>query len=1177
MKVLPHIFLRNCFCILFLMIISSRVSSQSLRFADTSYVNLGNHASLKLTDFTLEAWVKIEGYGSTTETGSGGISGVVPIITKGRAESENAAVDINYFLGYNLSTMRMVADFEDDASSANHPVTSTGAGGVLPMCTWTHVAVSYNTNTDTWKMYVNGVLNTTLALGSNFTPRSASDVPVGIGTSLNGGTIRPGFFNGRIDEVRIWNITRTDADILANYNTELTSGTGLAGRWGLNEVSGSTAPNSVAGGATGALTNAPAWVSGFNQPDPTTNASIDLNGVHDYITFGVADGTVGNPSLNVSPNFSLEAWIFREGTGVTASTGTGGVVAVPILAKGRGESETMNLNMNYFLGVDASNKLVADFEETTGPNHPVISNGTIPMNAWTHVAATFNNTTRTWKLFINGVLDITETEGAGNPPVNNSIQHAAIGTAMNSTGVTEGFFNGKIDEVRIWNVTRADADITSNYNAQLTSGTGLVARYGFNENCGTSAVNSIAGGSTGAIRSNNIATHPTNGGPGWASFGFDNLPPNTPVNSSPANGSTIASNSTNVCATVTHPNGGNMQVSFYGRKKPAAGAKFVVIGLPDTQFYTEEPQGTGGGGGGHNGIFKAQTQWIANRRVDSNIVFVTQLGDCTQNGDLNDIEWRRADTSMKNIENPNVPITHGIPYGICVGNHDQGATGNGVPDGSSAKYNQYFGESRFTGRTYYGGHYGLNNDNHFQLFSGGGVDFIHISIEYYPNGTTPSLQLVLNWADSLLKAHPARKGIVATHNMLSTGNPGNFQGPGQKIYDDLKDNPNLILMLAGHVNGEGRRTDVFNGNTVHTVMSDYQDTYGNGGNGYLRIMQFIPDQNLISVKTYSPTLNNFFTGASSQFTLPVTLTEPFTLIGTNTNVPSGSQTCVNWTSLQLGSEYEWYAVVTDGTGNIATGPTWSFIVPPPAAPVVTTHPSSQTICSGNTVIFTSSATGMLPPTVQWQISTDNGGNWNNIPAATSSTYSFTVTNADNGRQYRAVWTNASGTVNSVAAILTVPQINISAVVIPVVCPGNNTASIDLSASTGGAPLMFSIDGGSNYFASGIFNSLSAGSYNVRIKDANNCTKDTSISVAPVVAHWLGVTDNNWHVATNWSTGKVPDIYTHVVIDGGTPNICLISTANGNAASIRSKPGSLFNISPVRTIFVAANCGTLPPE
>ncbi|MBL0200959.1 MAG: hypothetical protein IPP81_12755 [Chitinophagaceae bacterium] len=50
-----------------------------------------------------------------------------------------------------------------------------------------------------------------------------------------------------------------------------------------------------------------------------------------------------------------------------------------------------------------------------------------------------------------------------------------------------------MDELRVWNVVRTDAEIFAGYNAELTSGTGLVSRWGFNDGSGTSAVNSIAG------------------------------------------------------------------------------------------------------------------------------------------------------------------------------------------------------------------------------------------------------------------------------------------------------------------------------------------------------------------------------------------------------------------------------------------------------------------------------------------------------------------------------------------------------------------------------------------------------------------------------------------------------------------------------------------------------------
>jgi hypothetical protein len=271
-----------------------------------------------------------------------------------------------------------------------------------------------------------------------------------------------------------------------------------------------------------------------------------------------------------------------------------------------------------------------------------------------------------------------------------------------------------------------------------------------------------------------------------------------------------------------------------------------------------------------------------------------------------------------------VPVPHGIPYSICVGNHDQGNAA-GSPTATTNFYNQYFGEARFTGRPYYGGHFGTNNDNHYELFSAGGIDFIHISIEYNNNsGATNQglLQGVLDWADGLLKTHSNRKGILSTHWIMGTGIGGSFGGPGLKIYDELKDNPNLIFLLCGHIHGEGRRSDTYNGSTVHTVLSDYQD-YPNGGNGFLRIMQFKPSENVVTFKTYSPTINGgaggFQGGANSEFTLSVNLGQTFSLIGANYNVPSSSATQFTWSDLLPLTSYEWYVTIEDGDNIITSG------------------------------------------------------------------------------------------------------------------------------------------------------------------------------------------------------------------------------------------------------------------
>jgi hypothetical protein len=133
------------------------------------------------------------------------------------------------------------------------------------------------------------------------------------------------------------------------------------------------------------------------------------------------------------------------------------------------------------------------------------------------------------------------------------------------------------------------------------------------------------------------------------------------------------------------------------------------------------------------------------------------------------------------------------------------------------------------------------------------MDFIVIHLEYDARAKS-FYQGVLDWADALLKANPTRRAIITSHWIVNTGNPATFSTQGQNIYDDLKDNPNLVLMLCGHVHGEGRRSDVYQGRTVYSVLSDYQETK-NGGNGFLRALTFKPSTNTIRVESYSPWVN----------------------------------------------------------------------------------------------------------------------------------------------------------------------------------------------------------------------------------------------------------------------------------------------------------------------------------
>ncbi len=65
---------------------------------------------------------------------------------------------------------------------------------------------------------------------------------------------------------------------------------------------------------------------------------------------------------------------------------------------------------------------------------------------------------------------------------------------------------------------------------------------------------------------------------------------------------------------------------------------------------------------------------------------------------------------------------------------------------------------------------------------------------------------------------------------------------------------------------------------------------------------------------------------------------------------------------------------------------------------------------------------------------------------------------------------------------------------PVGCFGGSDGTITLSASGGEAPYLFSIDDGTNYQTSGSFVNLTAGTYNLRIRDANNCETTSTIAV-----------------------------------------------------------------------------------
>jgi alpha-tubulin suppressor-like RCC1 family protein len=94
--------------------------------------------------------------------------------------------------------------------------------------------------------------------------------------------------------------------------------------------------------------------------------------------------------------------------------------------------------------------------------------------------------------------------------------------------------------------------------------------------------------------------------------------------------------------------------------------------------------------------------------------------------------------------------------------------------------------------------------------------------------------------------------------------------------------------------------------------------------------------------------------------------------------------------------------------------------PAPVAPQVTQPPQSITVTEPAAASFTAAASGSPAPSVQWQLSIDGGATWSNIAGATGLSYTTAATTvADNGKRFRAVFTNSAGSATSTAAQLTV--------------------------------------------------------------------------------------------------------------------------------------------------------------
>lgn len=285
---------------------------------------------------------------------------------------------------------------------------------------------------------------------------------------------------------------------------------------------------------------------------------------------------------------------------------------------------------------------------------------------------------------------------------------------------------------------------------------------------------------------------------------------------------------------------------------------FTIVVLPDTQNYSQTyPQ-----------IFSAQTQWVANNAASQNIQLVIGEGDIVNVG-TSATQWTNASTSIGILDSA------GIPYIEAIGNHDYDTLPPVDPNRGAVNFNQYFGPTRYAGKTYYGAtnYPSGSNENFYGTFTWGGRSYLVLSLEFIPRAGA------LAWAKSVLDANPDKEVIVVTHSYLySDGttvdqcDTDDMRGDynGSMLWNALiSQYPNISVVVSGHITNKffARRDDIgVNGNFVHEIFANWQD-WTNGGNGYLRIMQFSPLNNTITVQSYSPYTGALLTDLGDQFTL----------------------------------------------------------------------------------------------------------------------------------------------------------------------------------------------------------------------------------------------------------------------------------------------------------------------
>ena len=279
--------------------------------------------------------------------------------------------------------------------------------------------------------------------------------------------------------------------------------------------------------------------------------------------------------------------------------------------------------------------------------------------------------------------------------------------------------------------------------------------------------------------------------------------------------------------------------------------KFTIAVIGDTQAETQS----------YPALFNSRLQWLADNRASLNLKFVVQVGDLVQFDQPDGYPlaypqpahymYTNADTGFDILD------AVGVPYAICVGNHDTAVVG-GTDTGDwtgNCTYNsgsvgcgepwiniritdtfslpQFFPPNRFPDlqSVFESG----KSDNCYHTFSAGGVDWLVVNNELNPRAAA------FQWAKDVVAAHPNHNVIYITHSFMHNsglmgkeGYVGDGVTPTEVRDQLLKVYPNVKMVYSGHVGSAANM--LITGNSGNTVYCFVQNVFS-ANNAWTRTLE----------------------------------------------------------------------------------------------------------------------------------------------------------------------------------------------------------------------------------------------------------------------------------------------------------------------------------------------------